>query len=105
MKVGSVSGGKITLNLLFRLDALSLWHKYNVIEYIVVIRGRLDTRVETRCPAVLSILCSTRRSRHFSYSEIEFYFQVLVKFSSYHAKKPLMVYLYINLLLQIITSL
>ena len=84
---------------------LSLWHKYNVIAYTVVIYGRLDTRVETRCPAGFSILCLASRSRHFLYSEIEFYFQVLVKFSSYHVKKSLPVYLYINLLFQIITSL
>ena len=47
------------------------------------------------------------RSRHFSYFEFEivFYFQVLVNFSFYHAKKSLPVYLYINLLFQIITSL
>ena len=64
-------------------DALSVWHKYNVIAYTVVIHGRLDTRVETRCPGGFSISCWASRSRHFSYSEIEFYFQVLVQFSSY----------------------
>ena len=53
---------------------------YNVIAYTVVIHGRLDTRVETRCPGGVSISCLASRSRHFSYSEIEFYFQVLVKF-------------------------
>ena len=66
-------------------DALSSWHKYNVIACNVVIHGRLGTRVETRCPGGFSISCLASRSRHFSYSEIEFYFQVLVKFSSYHA--------------------
>ena len=71
----------------------------------MVIHGRLDTRVETRCPGGFSISCFASRSRHFSYSEIEFYFQVLVKFSLYHAKKSLPVYLYINLLFQIITLL
>ena len=86
-------------------DALSLWHTYNVIAYTVVIHGCLDTRVETRCPGGFSISCLASRSRRFSYSEIEFYFQVLLKFSSYHAKKSLPVYLYINPLFQIITSL
>ena len=76
-------------------DALSLWHKYNVIGYTVVIHERLDTIVETRCPGGFSISCLASRSRHFSYSEIEFYFQVLVKFSSYHAKKSLPVYIVI----------
>ena len=64
-------------------DALSVWHKYNVIAYNVVIHGRLDTRVETRCPGGFRFSCLASRSRHFSYSEIEFYFQVIVKFSSY----------------------
>ena len=68
-------------------DALLLWHKYNVIAYTMVIYGRLDTRVETRCPTGFSISCLANRSRHFSYSEIEFYFQVLVKFSSYRNEK------------------
>ena len=63
------------------IDALSLWYKYNVIAYTVVIHERLDTRVETRCSGGFSI-CLASRSRHFSYSEIEFYFRVLVKFSS-----------------------
>ena len=72
-------------------DALSLWHKYNVITYTVVIHERLDTRVETRCPEGFSISCLASRSRHFSYSEIEFYFQVhvFVKFSSYHDQEIL----------------
>ena len=76
-----------------------------IIAYTVVIHRRLDTRVETRCPGGFSISCLASRSRHFSYSEIEFYFQVLVKFSLYHAKKSLPVYIYINLPFQIITSL
>ena len=76
-----------------------------IIAYTVIIHGRLDTRVETRCPGGFSISCFASRYRHFSYSEIEFYFQVLVKFSLYHAKKSLPVYLYINLLFQIITLL
>ena len=80
-------------------------NKYNVIAYTVVIHARLDTKIETRCPGEFSISCLASRCRHFSYSEIEFYFQVLVKFSSYHAKKSLAVHLYINLLFQIITSL
>ena len=61
-------------------DALSVWHKYNVIAYTVIIHGRLDTRVETKCPGGVSISCLASRSRHFSYSEIEFYFQILVNF-------------------------
>ena len=76
-----------------------------IIVNTVVIHGRLDTRVETRWPGEFSISCLASRSRHFSYSEIEFYFQVLVKFSLNHAKKSLPVYLYINQLFQIITSL
>ena len=76
-----------------------------IVAYTVVIHGRLDTRVETRCPEGVNISCLPSRSRHFAYSEIVFYFQVLVKFSLYHAKKALPVYLYVNLLFQIITSL
>ena len=71
----------------------------------MVIHGRLDTRVETRCPGGVRISSLASRSRHFSYFEIVIYFQVLVKFSLYYAKKSLPVYLYINLLFQIITSL
>ena len=62
----------------------------------------LDARVETRCPGVVSVSCLTSRSRHFWY-----YFIVLVKsyLYMYHAKKSLPVYLYIDLLFQIIASL
>ena len=102
----NLSWHNFTANIKYGItDALSLWHKYNVIAYTVVIHGRLDTRVETRCPGGFSISCLASRSRHFSYSEVEFYFQVLVKFSSYHAKKSFPVYLYTDLLFQIITSL
>ena len=52
-----------------------------IIAYTVVIHGRLDTRVETRCPEGVNISCLPSRSRHFSYSEIVFSFQVLMKFS------------------------
>ena len=55
-------------------DALSVWHKYNVIAYTVLIHGRLDTRVETRYPGGFSISCLASSSRHFSYSQIEFLF-------------------------------
>ena len=75
------------------------------IAYTVVIHGRLYTRVETRCPGGVRISSLASRSRHFSYFEIVFYFQVLVKFSLYHTKKSIPVYLYINLLFQIIISL
>ena len=99
-------GATSKLNIEYGItDALSMWHKYNVIAYIVVIHGRLNTRVETRCPGGFSISCLASRSRYFSNSEIEFYFHVLVKFSSNHAKKFLQVYLNINLLFQVITSL
>ena len=76
-----------------------------ITTYTVFIQRHLDTRVETRCPWRVSISCMTSRSRHFSYSDIEFYFQVLLNCSLYHAKKSLSVYLYFNLLFQIITSL
>ena len=102
----NLSWHDFTANIKYGItDALSFWHKYNVIAYTVVIHGRLDTRVETKCPGGFSISCLASRSRHFSYSEVEFYFQVLVKFSSYHAKKSFPVYLYTDLLFQIITSL
>ena len=97
-----------TANIKYWLtDALSVWHKYNVIAYTVVFHGRLDTRVETRCPGGVSISCLASRSRHFSYSEIEFYFQVLVKFF-FHTmpRNPYrFIYTCINLLFKIITSL
>ena len=46
-----------------------------IIAFTVVIHGRLDTRVETRCPEGVSISFLASRSRHFrivyfSYSEI-----------------------------------
>ena len=75
------------------------------IAYTVVIHGCLDTRVETRCAGGVSISYMASRSRHFSYFEIVFSFQLLVKFSINHAKKSLTVHLYINLLFHIITSL
>ena len=51
---------------------LSLWHKCNVIAYSMVIYGRLDTRVETRCPAGFSISCFASRSRHFLWNRVLF---------------------------------
>ena len=77
-------------NIKYRItDALSLWHKYNVIAYTVVIHERLDTIVETgvrensASPVWLAALVIFRTLKS------SFYFQVLVKFSSYHAKKSL----------------
>ena len=50
-----------------------------IIAYTVVIQRRLDTRDETRCPGEVSIYCLASRSRHFSYSQIVF-FQELLNF-------------------------
>ena len=38
----------------------------------MVIHGRLDTRVETRCLGWIGIYCLASRFRHFSYSKIAF---------------------------------
>ena len=62
-----------------------------IIAYNVVIHGRLDTRL-----AALVI---------FRTLKIEFYFQVLVIVFFIPCQEILTVYLYINLLFQIITSL
>ena len=73
----------------------TMWSFMNVW----ILELRPGVREDSASPAWLVALVI------FSYSETEFYFQVLVKFSSYHAKKSLPVYLYINLLFEIITSL
>ena len=62
----------------------------DIIAYIVGIYGRLDTRVETRCPGESAspvwltalVICPTLESNK------SFYFKVLLKFFSYHAKIP-----------------
>ena len=72
----------------------------------MVIYGRLDTRVETRCPGGVSISCLANRSRHFPYSQtLLFYYEVAVNFFFIPYQEFLPVYFYINQLLQIIISL
>ena len=66
------------------------------VHHTVVIYGRLDTRVETRCPGGVSIYGLANRSRHFSYSGILFYFKVFVKFSLYHWCQEILTGLFIH---------
>ena len=67
--------------------------------HVWALKLRPGVREDSASPAWLAAVVIFRTLKS------SFYFQVLVKFSSYHAKKSLAVYLYINLLFQIITSL
>ena len=66
----NLSWHDFTANIKYGITgALSLWHKYNVIAYTVVIHGGLDTRVETRCSGGFSISCLALKSSFiFKYS-------------------------------------
>ena len=95
----NLSWHDFTANIKYGItDALSVWHKYNVIAYTVVIHGRLDTRVETRCPGESASPAWLAALVIFRTLKSSFIFKYSWSFFSYHAKKSLPVYLYINLL-------
>ena len=102
----NLSWHDFTANIKYGItDALSLWHKYNVIAYTVVIQGRLDTkswdhvsREDSASPAWLTALVIFRTLKSsfiFKYLREVFFLPC----------QEILIGLFIHLLFQIITSL